>query len=147
MSDHQSTIELYQRALPAGELVHFSLSPFDRLNVPNQTATFFPPDGRTRGGTGYGLSDDAALVSALGETTEEFSASRAVSRMTPIEGSFEELRGKFGARGVCDPPSLCLEAGSDYWPQMARRWVATKRYETGETVYVPVNSWRRIAAM
>jgi len=134
----QSVIDLYRSALPEGELVHFSLSPFDRLNVPNQTATFFPPDGRTRGGTGYGLSDEAALVSALGETTEEFSASRAVSSMTLTEGSFEELTRKFGERGVCDPLTLCLEAGSEYSPQMSRRWVTTKRYGTGETVYVPI---------
>ncbi len=134
----QSVIELYRRALPEGELLHFSLSPFDRLNVPNQTATFFPPDGRTRGGTGYGLSEDAALVSALGETTEEFSASRAVREMKPIEGSFQELVRKFGGRGVCDPLTLCLEAGSEYSPQMPRRWVETRRYETGETVYVPI---------
>ncbi len=138
MSDLQSVIDLYRRALPAGELVHFSLSPFDRLNVPNQTATFFPLDGRTRGGTGYGATDEAALVSALGETTEEFSASRAVSQVEPLEGSFEELRARFGERGVCDPLSLCLEVGSNYSPQMSRRWTATKRLGTDETVWVPV---------
>lgn len=138
MSDLQSAIDLYRRALPEGELVSFSLSAFDRLNIPGQTATFFPPDGRTRGGTGYGLSQQAALVSALGETTEEFSASRAVRQMALIEGSFEELKQKFGARGVCDPLTLCLEAGSDYSPQMTRRWAKAKRYRTEETVYLPV---------
>lgn len=138
MPDLQSVIDLYRRALPEGELVHFSLSPFDRLDVPNQTATFFPPDDRTRGGTGYGLSPDAALVSALGETTEEFSASRAVSQIEPLEGSFEQLLHRFGRRGVCDLLTLCLEAGSDYSPQMPRRWMATRRYGTDETVWVPV---------
>lgn len=138
MSDLQPVIDLYRRALPAGELVHFSLSPFDRLDVPNQTATFFPPDGRTRGGTGYGLSPDAALVSALGETTEEFSASRAISQTEFIEGSFDELVGRFGKRGVCDPLTLCLEAGSEYSPQMPRRWTATTRLGSGETVWIPV---------
>jgi len=108
------------------------------LDVPTQSATFFSPDGRTRGGTGYGTSSDAALVSALGEMTEEFSASRAVGGMTLVEGSFDELKRKFGVRGVCDPLTLCLEAGRAYSPNMARRWAATLRYGTGETVYVPV---------
>ncbi len=138
MPDLQPVIQAYRDALPEGELVSFSLSPFDRLAVPNQTATFFPPDGRTRGGTGYGLTPDAALVSALGETTEEFAASRAAMQAELLEGSFEELRNKFGERGVCDPLTLCLEAGSDYWPQMRRRWMATKRLGTDEVVYVPV---------
>lgn len=138
MSDLQPVIETYRRALPEGELVSFSLSPFDRLDVPNQTATFFPSDGRTRGGTGYGSTQEAALVSALGETTEEFAASRAISVAQLLEASFAELVNRFGERGVCDPLSLCLEAGSEYSPQMPRRWYATRRYDTNETVYLPV---------
>jgi len=137
-SQLSSAINLYRAALPEGELLHFSLAPFDKLGLPNQTATFFPPDGRTRGGTGYGASDEAALVSALGEMTEEFAASRAVISTGWVEGSFEELRNRFGARGVCDPLTLCLEAGTAYSPAMPRRWFPTKRWGTEETVYVPV---------
>lgn len=133
-----SITETYRRALPEGELVHFSLSPFDRLGIPNQSATFFPPDGRTRGGTGYGTSDAAALVSALGETTEEYAASRGVTQMPIIEGSLAELQRERGENGVCDPRKLTLNAGSPFSPDMPRRWLEVSCWPSGEPVLVPI---------
>ena len=130
--------EIYRRALPTGELVHFSLSPFDRLGVANQSATFFPPDGRTRGGTGYGISDGAALVSALGETTEEYAASRGVTQMPVIEGTLAQLQRERGENGVCDPRRLGINAGTDFSPATPRRWIQVSRWPAGEAVLVPL---------
>ena len=131
-------IDTYQRSLPGGELVHFSLSPFDRLDIPNQSATFFPRDGRTRGGTGYGLSDEAALVSALGETTEEYAASRGVTQMPVVEGSLAELQRERGENAVCDPRCLGINAGAPFSPDEKRRWIEVSRWPQGDPVLVPI---------
>ena len=130
--------DTYRGALPQGELVHFSLSPFDRLGIPNQSATFFPPDGRTRGGTGYGTSEDAALVSAMGETTEEYAASRGVTQMPIIEGSLAQLQQERGESGVCDPRRLGINAGAPFSPDEMRRWIEVSRWPSGEAVLVPI---------
>lgn len=130
--------DTYRRALPEGELVHFSLAPFDRLGIPNQSATFFPPDGRTRGGTGYGTSDEAALVSALGETTEEYAASRGVTQMPVVEGSLAQLQHERGESGVCDPRRLGINAGAPFSPDEPRRWLEISRWPGGQPVLVPI---------
>lgn len=131
-------IELYQAALPPGELLSFDLSGADRLGVPCQSATFFDPQGRTRGGFGYGSTPEQALVGALGEMTEEFHLSRGVRGSALLSGSFHDMVRAHGADGVADPLGLCLEAGSDYSPQMPLQWIATRRYPDGQQVLVPI---------
>jgi ribosomal protein S12 methylthiotransferase accessory factor len=133
-----AAIAAYQKALPAGELVEFSTAPFDRLNLPCRTATFFATDGRTRGGAGYGFTDDQALVGALGEMTEEFAASRAVLEHPRRAGSYAEMVRRHGPDGVADPRTLCLDAGSSYTPDRPLEWAPTRRWATGEEVWVPV---------
>ena len=131
-------IEHYQAALPQGELLSFDLSASDRLGVPCQSAIFFDPSGRTRGGFGYGSTPEQALVGALGEMTEEFHLSRGVRASVPLVGSYLDMVRAHGADGVADPLSLCLEAGSSYSPEMPLRWLATRRHPDGQQVLVPL---------
>lgn len=130
-------IDAYARALPQGELLEFSTAPFDRLGLPCRTATFFARDGRTRGGAGYGFTDAQALVGAMGEMTEEFAASRAVLAWPRRTASYRELLSERGEDGVCDPRTLCLDAGGGYAPGKPLDWVAVTRWATGEPVLVP----------
>ncbi len=131
-------IEAYAQALPEGELLEFSTAPFDRLSLPCRTATFFARDGRTRGGAGYGFTDESALVGAMGEMTEEFAASRAALLWPRQTASYRELLSRLGNGGVCDPLTLCLDAGSSYAPDRPLEWVSVTRWATGEPVLVPV---------
>lgn len=135
---YTDAINAYAGALPPGELLEFSTAPFDRLGLPCRTATFFAEDGRTRGGAGYGFSDVQALVGAMGEMTEEFAASRAVLQRPRESASYAEMVQKYGAVGVADPLTLCLDSGGAYTPFMPLEWTHTKRLATGETVWVPV---------
>ena len=130
--------QAYRRALPPGELIEISTAPLDRIGVPARVATFFARDGRVRGGLGYGVTDEAALVGALGEMTEEFAASRAVMEWPRETGSFDEMTARFGAEHVADPRSLCLHAGSSYTADMPLQWLETRRWLSGETVWVPL---------
>ena len=131
-------IQAYAQALPEGELLEFSTAPFDRLNLPCRTATFFARDGRTRGGAGYGFTDESALVGAMGEMTEEFAASRAVLQWPRQTASYRDLVSRLGGGGVCDPRTLCLDAGGGYTPDRLLEWVSVTRWATGEPVLVPV---------
>jgi len=135
---YTDAINAYAKALPPGELLEFSTAPFDRLGLPCRTATFFAEDGRTRGGAGYGFSDSAALVGAMGEMTEEFAASRAVLSRPREAGSYAEMAQKYGLPGVADPLTLCLDSGGAYTSEMPLEWTPAKRLATGETVQVPV---------
>ncbi len=135
---YTDAINAYAKALPPGELLEFSTAPFDRLGLPCRTATFFAEDGRTRGGAGYGFTDSQALVGAMGEMTEEFAASRAVLERPHESGSYAGMVHKYGAAGVADPLTLCLDSGGIYTPQMPLEWMLTKRLATGESVWVPV---------
>lgn len=131
-------IELYRAALPPGELLLFDLSAADRLGVPCQSATFFDPEGRMRGGIGYGSSPEQALVGALGEMTEEFHLSRGVQSCPRLLGSYLDMVRERGSGGVIDPLSLCLQAGSDYSPEMPLQWIEARRYPSGEPVLLPI---------
>ena len=135
---YEEAITAYRAALPPGETLEFSTAPLDRLNIPAKTVTFFAHDGRTRGGLGYGLSEEQALVGALGEMTEEFAASRAVLEQPREAGSYLEMRSRFGTEAVVDPRTLCLDAGGSYTPDLRLEWFPAKRLATGETVWVPV---------
>ena len=131
-------IETYRRALPKGELVCFPLADLDRLGVPFWLLTLYPEQGPTNAGSGFGITDAEALIGAYGELTEVTSANLALPRMRRETGSYTEMVDRFGARGVADPLTLCLEAGSLYTHDRSLQWVACRRYETDEAVYVAV---------
>ena len=134
----------YRAALPpGGRLLEFPLTGLDRLGVPVWALSLFTaPDSGLWGiceGVGYGETDLQAQVGAFGELTEEVCSSRAMTTMARQTGSRAELVARHGAAGVVDPVTLCLDAGSAYTPDDTRlEWVETRRWETGETVRVPV---------
>ncbi len=135
--------DLYRRALPPGRLFDFPLTGLDRLGVPVHAFSLFvePAAGvawPVCEGIGYGETGDHARVGALGELTEEVSSARSLAGMPREVGSHREMRARHGERGVVDPLTLCLEAGSDYGPETVLEWVETRRWTTGEPVRVPV---------
>ena len=138
-------IDAYRAALPPGQLLEFTLTPLDRLGVPVQALTLFP-SGEAGGsglswplceGIGYGETPEAARVGAYGELTEEVSSSAALARLPRLTGCYGELRARRGERGVVDPVTLCLEAGSPYTPDSVLEWVEGRRWSTDEPILIP----------
>ncbi|MCU0490127.1 MAG: YcaO-like family protein [Chloroflexaceae bacterium] len=138
MTDYHSIITTYRTALPPGRLLEMPLMGMDRIGVPFWMLTFYPDGGPTNAGSGYGMADEEALVGAFGELTEVVSCNRAMRRMPRERGSFHQMRNRHGPESVVDPVTLCLEAGSAYSPDQPLQWVPTRRYTTGETVWVPL---------
>ena len=139
-------IDAYRAALPSGQLFDFSLTPLDRLDVPVQAVSLFPPDEASGAGAswslcegiGYGETPEAARVGAYGELTEGFAAGVALARLPRLTGSYREMCARHGERGVVDPVTLCLEAGSPYTPDTVLEWVEVRRWSTDEPVLIPV---------
>ena len=88
-------------------------------------------------GIGYGETPEAARVGAYGELTEEVSSSAALARLPRLTGSYREMLARHGERGVVDPVTLCLEAGSPYTPDTVLEWVEGRRWSTDEPVLIP----------
>ena len=53
--------------------------------------------------------------------------------------TYAALRARMGYRGVADPLTLCLEAGSDVGHDTPLEWVPARRWPSGDTVWVPVD--------
>ena len=135
--------ELFKAALPPGELRAFSVHGLDRLDLPVEIASFQFPADHSAGpvqfdGFGYGLSQAEATVGAFGELTESAHCERDLSSREFVEGSYDEVVQAFGPRGVVDPLTLCLPAGSAYSPSQPLSWTHTVRWRTGERVLLPV---------
>ncbi len=138
-------IDAYRAALPPGRLLEFALTPLDRLGVPVQALTLLPLDEASGSvlswplceGIGYGETPEAARVGAYGELTEEVSSSAALTRLPRLTGSCREMLAQHGERGVVDPVTLCLEAGSPYTPDTVLEWVEGRRWSTDEPVLIP----------
>ncbi len=129
--------QAYRRHLPAGVLHTFRIDALDCLGVPVVTVRLTQDDGTTFEGIGYGATPEEAMVGALGELTEEAHCERALREMPRVVGSHVELLRQRGERGVADPLTLCLPAGSSYQPEQPLVWVAATRVATGESVLVP----------
>lgn len=138
-------IDAYRTALPPGRLLEFSLTPLDRLGIPVQTITLFPATeagGPASSwplceGTGYGETPEAARVGAYGELTEEVFSSVALTGFPRRTGSYQAMLARHGERGVIDPVTLCLEAGSPYTPDTVLEWVEGRRWTSDEPVLIP----------
>ena len=139
-------VDAYRAALPPGRLLEFSLTPLDRIGIPVQALTLFPSDGVNGSGLswplcegiGYGETPEAARVGAYGELTEEVSSGAALTRLPRLTGSYHEMRARHGERGVVDPITLCLEAGSLYTPDTVLEWIEGRRWSTAEPILIPV---------
>ena len=135
--NHIEIAQAYRRHLPAGLLHTFRIDALDRLGVPVVTVRLTQDDGTTFEGIGYGATAEEAMVGALGELSEEAHCERALRDMPRVVGSYVELLRQRGERGMADPLTLCLPAGSSYQPEQPLVWVAATRVATGESVLVP----------
>ena len=135
--NHIEIAQAYRRHLPAGVLHTFRIDALDCLGVPVVTVRLTQDDGTTFEGIGYGATAEEAMVGALGELSEEAHCERALREMPRVVGSHVELLRQRGERGVADPLTLCLPAGSSYQPEQPLVWVAATRVATGESVWVP----------
>ena len=138
MDDLARAADAYRRNLPEGRSWCFAYDGLDRLGVPVVAAGFAFPDHYIFDGFGYGATPEEALVGALGELSEDTHAEAALARTRRVEASYRELVGRLGPRGVCDPRTLCLPAGSAYSPEMPLTWVEARRLASGEPVLVPI---------
>lgn len=130
--------DTYRRHLPPGALAHFRVDGLDRLGIPVVTARLAAQDGSgSVEGIGYGATDDEAMVGALGELSEEAHAARALAAMPRVEASHRALVRERGNRGVLDPATVGLPAGSDWDPARPLAWVEGRWLASGEPVLVP----------
>ncbi len=134
----QAALELYRAALPPGEVTAFRIDGVDRLSVPILDATYLPTDGSGYSyGVGYGATELEALVGAYGELCEDAFNSRAFLACAKEEGTYPELRERFGADRVIDPVSLVLEAGTERVDERRLRWVEVARLRDGKPCWCP----------
>lgn len=138
MNDYQTILETYRAALPPGGLEQFDLASIDRIGLPFQMLTFYQHGGPTNAGSGYGMSAEEALMGAFGELSEVVNAHAALQTMPRKRASYREMVAGCGTPNVVDPRRLCLDAGVSYTPETPLQWVATRRYGTDDTVYVPL---------
>lgn len=136
----------YRASLPPGRLIAFPLAGLDRLGVPAWCAVHLDAaeepgadGGVVQHGVGYGATDAEALVGAMGELAEFAHSYRALQAAPRRSGTHDELKRELGARGVVDPLTLCLPAGSSVDGSTRLEWVTAKRYPTGEPVLVPID--------
>ncbi len=130
----QDVADAFRRSLPdGGELILSRIDDLDRLGIPVVQAAFLAPDGMAVTGYGYGMTEQEAQVGALGELCEEVHVGTWLAGAPRTAASFAAL----GADAAVDPLTLCLQAGSDYTPDMTLTWVAGRRWPDGAPVLVP----------
>jgi len=141
MSDTQhlrTVADAFRATMPADSLVSvFRIDGLDRLGIPVVQANLIQPGEPATIGYGYGFTAVEAEVGAVGELCEEVHVGTWIKHASRVVASYAELLRAKGARGVADPLTLCLPAGSSYAPDMPLAWVEARRWPTGETVLVP----------
>ena len=136
--------EAYIDSMPEGRVELFPLTPLDRTGVPCWNAIFLNRDGtRWHGvaphGVGYGVDDASAIIGTTGELAEAVHSATSIHRMTRRTASYNALRAECGERGVADPVTLCLPAGSPVDGDTVLEWVPAQRWPGGETVWLPID--------
>jgi ribosomal protein S12 methylthiotransferase accessory factor len=134
---------MYLDAFPAGEVVAFPISPIDRVGVPVWVVSLFPETRELAGimpyGVGYGATDEAAILGALGEIAEMVWPTLTLSARGKTRGSYNALVASVGTRAIADPLTLCLPAGSEVDRDTRLHWVEAKRWADGSGVLVPID--------
>ena len=115
----------------------FRIDALDRIGIPVVQANLILPDEPATIGYGYGFDPIEAEVGALGELCEEVHVGAWVKHAPRMTASYADLVRRRGERGVADPLTLCLAAGSTYTSDMPLIWVEAKRWPTNEAVMVP----------
>jgi ribosomal protein S12 methylthiotransferase accessory factor len=133
----------YLDAFPAGDVVAFPIHPLDRLGLPVWVVALFPEDAALDGimpyGVGYGATDEAAVLGALGEIAEMVWPTLTLGARTKTRGSYTELVASLGERAIADPLTLCLPAGSPVGRDTVLEWVEARRWADGSSVLVPID--------
>ncbi len=144
--DYAAIAETFRSSMPqTAETTVFRIDSLDRLGIPVVQANLLTPERPTIVGHGYGLTEAEAATGALGELCEEVHLGTWIMRQEPVQASYSALVARLGVRGVADPLTLCLPAGSEYDPEQARAWLPARRYPSDETVLVPLE-WIAIAS-
>jgi ribosomal protein S12 methylthiotransferase accessory factor len=134
---------LYLDAFPAGDVVAFPIDGIDRVGIPVWVVALFPEtadlDGIMPYGVGYGATDEAAILGALGEIAEMVWPTLTLSARGKTQGSYAELVRERGMRGIADPLTLCLPAGSPVDRDTPLDWVEARRWADGSSVLVPID--------
>ena len=134
----------YVASMPEGKVELFALSPLDRTGVACWNAIFLNGDGtRWHGvvphGVGYGVDDASAIIGTTGELAEAVHSAVQIWQMPRRTATYAALRAECGERGVADPVSLVLPAGSTVDADTTLEWVPAHRWPSGETVWVPID--------
>ncbi len=134
----------YIASMPEGRVELFPLTPLDRTGVACWNAVFLNGDGtRWHGvvphGVGYGVDDDGAIIGTTGELAEAVHSAVGIHRMARRTSSTNALLAEAGPRGVTDPLTLCLPAGSAVDGDTVLEWVPAHRWPGGETVWLPID--------
>ena len=128
----------FRATLPAElHVSSFHIDPLDRIGIPVVQANIFVPDEPCTSGHGYGFTEAEAEVGAWGELCEEFHVHAWLKRTPDLSASYADLARRHGEKGVVDPLTLCLSAGSDYTPDTVLSWVPARRHGSDEPVLVP----------
>jgi ribosomal protein S12 methylthiotransferase accessory factor len=134
----------YIEALPAGRFMGFPLGAIDRTGIHAWKVALFLADGAAMPGNmpsgyGFGLDDESAIIGAFGEIAEAILPTLRLIETPRRLGSYHELRAEVGPRGIADPLTLCLPAGSPVGRDTPLAWTAAHRVATGEPVLVPLD--------
>ena len=128
----------YIESMPPGRVELFSLAPLDRTGVACWNAIFLNEDGTrfhgvTPHGVGYGTTDAEAIVGTTGELAEAVHSAGAIARFPRRTGSYAALAAELGARGIADPLTSDLPAGSPVDHDTVMEWVPAQRWPGGES--------------
>ncbi len=137
MSELAPVAAAFRQSLAGHEMSVVRIDGLDRTGVPVVQGNLSLPGKPVTTGHGYGFDPVEAEVGALGELCEEVHGTQWVGGIETVMGSYEMLVGLHGERGVIDPLTLCLPAGSRYTPDMPLAWVRGARFPSGEAVLVP----------
>lgn len=135
--DHEVTAN-FRQAAGSGETVEFPTYRLDTIGVPSWWTVAVSGQGVSTG-HGYGGTDADARRSSWGEAAEIGLHSRRVATLPFRRDSFEALRAAEGADAVIEPPTLSLDAGCTYSPDLPLNWMPVQRLATGDTVWVPAD--------
>jgi len=130
--------EAFRATMPKDAHVSvFRIDALDRIGIPVAQANLIQPNEPATIGYGYGFETVEAEVGALGELCEEVHVGDWVKRAPRLVASYAELVRARGPRGVVDPLTLCLTAGSPWTDDMPLSWVEARRWPSDEAVLVP----------
>ena len=134
----------YVAASPPGDWTFFDQAPIDRAGVPAFVAAYVPDDParactRLQINTGYGETPEQAMIGAAAETYEYLCARTGLAGRPVVRGSYAALVRERGARGVADPLTLCLPAGSPVDRDTPLTWTEGRWFADDAPVLVPLD--------